>query len=92
MIVENSMHIFLLYVILPPFSFDSPISKIELFSFDSPIWVDILGIVWTALRFPCRVTSLGKDWCMYMIILKLRIIINEMISKILLLGHCTMMK
>jgi len=48
MIVENSMHIFLLYVILPPFSFDSPISKIELFSFDSPIWVDILGIVWTA--------------------------------------------
>jgi len=42
MIVENSMHIFLLYVILPPFSFDSPISKIELFSFDSPIWVDIL--------------------------------------------------
>ena len=35
-------------IILPPFSFDSP------------IWVDILGIVWMPLRFLCRVSSLEK--------------------------------
>ena len=27
--------------LLPPLSFDSPIFKIKLLSFDSPIWVDI---------------------------------------------------
>ena len=48
-------------------NFDSHILKIKLFFFDSPIWVDILEIVWMPLRFLCKVTSLEKIWCMYMI-------------------------
>ena len=72
--------------LLPPFSFDSPISKIKLFYFDSPIWVDILGIVWMTLRFLCKVTSLEKR------LVHVYDNIENEESMVLLLGHCTKME
>ena len=40
------------------FSFYRHVSKIGLFNFDSRIQDDILEIVWTVIRFLCKVTSL----------------------------------
>ena len=57
---NGNRSIFEYLTLLSLLSFDSHISKIELFCFDSHIQVDILEIVWMTVRFPCKVTSLEK--------------------------------
>ena len=58
--VQKQINIYGDLALFPLFSFDSHISKIKLFFFESSIWADILEIVWMIIGFPYRITSLEK--------------------------------